>query len=160
MNLEAQLLRIIEEQQNQLKQQQQEQEKVLQIIQQQSLTIEQLKNYVNELVQRSNLVAKENENLVKLIKDLQKPQLSQSLFTNLEKNLNLHLQTRLEKLVGELEIESHTKRLLAEILPNLVQIEIEKQTAPLAMQITERMRSVEQFQQKLAELIQALSGKL
>ena len=78
----------------------------------------------------------------------------------LEKNLNLHLQTRLEKLVGELEIESHTKRLLAEILPNLVQIEIEKQTAPLAMQITERMRSVEQFQQKLAELIQALSGKL
>ncbi len=106
------------------------------------------------------MVAKENENLVKLIKDLQKPQLSQSLFTNLEKNLNLHLQTRLEKLVGELEIESHTKRLLAEILPNLVQIEIEKQTAPLAMQITERMRSVEQFQQKLAELIQALSGKL
>ena len=32
--------------------------KALQIIQQQSLTIEQLKNYVNELVQRSNLVAK------------------------------------------------------------------------------------------------------
>ena len=58
MNLESQLLKIIEEQQNQLKQQQQEQEKALQIIQQQSLTIEQLKNYVNELVQRSNLVAK------------------------------------------------------------------------------------------------------
>jgi hypothetical protein len=160
VNLESQLLKIIEEQQNQLKQQQQEQEKALQLIQQQSLTIEQLKNYVNELVQRSNLVAKENENLVKLIKDLQKPQLSQSLFTNLEKNLNLYLQTRLEKLVDELEIETNIKLLLAEILSNLVQIEIEKQTGPLAMQITERMRSVEQFQQKLAELIQALSGKL
>ena len=49
MNLEAQLLNIIEEQQNQLKQQQQEQEKALQLIQQQSGTIEQLKSYTNTL---------------------------------------------------------------------------------------------------------------
>ena len=159
MNLESQLLKIIEEQQNQLKQQQQEQEKALQIIQQQSLTIEQLKNYVNELVQRSNLVAKENENLVKLIKDLQKPQLSQSLFTNLEKNLNLHLQTRLEKLVGELEIEPHQTAVSRDFTQFGADRDREADCTTSNADHRENALS-RAVSTKLAELIQALSGKL
>ena len=47
MSLEAQLLKIIEDQQLQLKQQQQAQEEALQLIQAQSATINELKQYTN-----------------------------------------------------------------------------------------------------------------
>jgi hypothetical protein len=44
--------------------------------------------------------------------------------------------------------------------PNMVQAEIEQQLKPMTEQIIKRMSSVEQYQQKLAELIQQISSRL
>lgn len=153
MTLEAQLLQIIEQQQKQL-------ESALERLEIQALTIEQLKKYNNVLEQRVNLVVEENNSLVRTIQKLQNPQLSQSLLESLENSLKQQLESHLEHLVTGLNIESQAKTLIRNSLPNMVQAEIESQLKPLTEQVVQRMISVEQYQQKLAELIQKVSSQL
>lgn len=78
----------------------------------------------------------------------------------LQNELATVLKTHVTKLVSSLDVQEELRSLLREILPSLVQAEIEKQTKPLANQISERMNSVEQYQQKLADLIQDISSRL
>ena len=102
MTIEAQLLQIIEQQQKQM-------ESALERLEIQALTIEQLKKYNNALEQRVNLVVEENNSLVRTIKKLQNPQLSQSLLESLENSLKQQLESHLEHLVTGLNIESQAK---------------------------------------------------
>jgi Mg2+ and Co2+ transporter CorA len=74
--------------------------------------------------------------------------------------LKTQLQTRLSDLVQNLQIENQAKAILANSLPRLAQSEIEQQLKPMTDQIIKRMTSVEQYQQKLAELIQQVSSRL
>ncbi|KQD44110.1 hypothetical protein APD12_06265 [Acinetobacter pittii] len=59
-----------------------------------------------------------------------------------------------------LNIDSEVKQIIRKELPKLVQAEIEQQLKPMTDQIIKRMNSVEQYQQKLAELIQQVSSRL
>ena len=160
MSLEAQLLKIIEEQQLQLKQQQQEQQKALELIQAQSMTIEELKelhaNFKRETQRSGQDSAEISANNAKIIRTNYLSRFSQAI----QENLKTQLQTRLSDLVQNLQIENQAKAILANSLPRLAQSEIEQQLKPMTDQIIKRMTSVEQYQQKLAELIQQVSSAL
>ena len=65
MNLEAQLLQIIEQHQQQLKEQQKQLEQALQLIQAQNRTIEELEKYNNELTQHCNHLIDQRDEMVK-----------------------------------------------------------------------------------------------
>ena len=160
MNLEAQLLKIIEDQQLQLKQQQQEQAKALQLIQQQSATIEQLKSYTQTLNDKHSEAVTIVQKYQQIVRNLSEQTISPNFSQSVQESLKAQLQTRLSDLVQNLSIENQVKTLIANSLPSLVQAEIEEQLKPLAEKIIKRMSSVEQYQQKLADLTQQLSTRL
>lgn len=166
-SLEAQLLRIIEEQQQQLKQQQQQQQEALTLIQAQARTIEELESYTetlknrnSKLIERNNLLVEQITTYRGIVKKLSEQTVSEHFSEALQNELATVLKTHVTKLVSSLDVQEELRSLLREILPSLVQAEIEKQTKPLANQISERMNSVEQYQQKLADLIQDISSRL
>lgn len=160
MTLEAQLLKIIEEQQHQLKQQQLEQEKALQLIQLQSQTIEQLKSYTKTLNEKHSEAVKIVQKYQQIVQQLSEQTISPHFSTKLHETLECQLHERLSELVTSLSLDLEVKQLICKELPTLAQIEIEKQLKPMSEKITERMHSVERFQQKLAQLIQQVSSKL
>ncbi|MDR8174183.1 hypothetical protein XB94_18265 [Acinetobacter baumannii] len=160
MNLESQLLKIIEEQQHQLKQQQLEQEKALQLIQLQSQTIEQLKSYTRTLNDKHSETVKIVQKYQQIVQNLSEQTISPHFSTKLHETLECQLHERLSELVTSLSLDLEVKQLIRKELPTLAQIEIEKQLKPMSEKITERMHSVEQYQQKLAELIQQVSSRL
>lgn len=160
MKLEAQLLKIIEDQQLQLKQQQQKLAEALEYIQAQSASIEQLKSYTNTLNSKHNEAVKIVQKYQKFVQELSEQTISANFSQTIQENLKVQLQTRLSDLVQNLQIESQVKTLIVNTLPNLVQAEIEQQLKPMTEQIIKRMTSVEQYQQKLAELIQQISSRL
>ena len=86
--------------------------------------------------------------------------ISATFSPTVQENLREQLQTRLSDLVQNLSIENQAKTLIAKSLPNMVQAEIEQQLKPMTEQIIKRMNSVEQYQKKLAELIQQVSSRL
>ena len=156
MTLEAQLLQIIEQQQEQLKEQQKQQEQALQFIQAQNRTIDELENYNRRLVQSCAQLKEKDSEQMQIINHLKNPELSESLLQQVENTLRQQLEERLMLLIGRLNIEQQ----IAKALPELAQSEIEKQLEPLTKQVIEKMSSVEQYQQKLAVLVQTLSTKL
>ena len=156
MNLEAQLLQIIEQQQEQLKEQQKQQEQALQFIQAQNRTIDELENYNRRLVQSCAQLKEKDSEQMQIINHLKNPELSESLLQQVENTLRQQLEERLMLLIGRLNIEQQ----ITKALPDLAQSEIEKQLEPLTKQVIEKMSSVEQYQQKLAVLVQTLSTKL
>lgn len=158
--LETQLLRIIEDQQLQLKQQQQEQETALQLIQQQSATIEELKSYTQTLNEKHSEAVTIVRKYQQIVRNLSEQTISPNFSQKLQEYLNSQLQEHLRELVMSLSIDSEVKQIIRKELPVLAQIEIEQQLKPMTEQITERMRSVERYQQKLAELIQQVSSRL
>ena len=87
MNLEAQLLQIIEQHQQQLKEQQKQLEQALQLIQAQNRTIEELEKYNNELVTHCNHLIEQGNELGNIIKQLQNPTLSADLLQKLGEQL-------------------------------------------------------------------------
>ena len=156
MTLEAQLLQIIEQQQEQLKEQQKQQEQALQFIQAQNRTIDELENYNRRLVQSCTQLKEKDSEQMQIINRLKNPELSENLLQQVENTLRQQLEERLMLLIGRLNIEQQ----IAKALPELAQSEIEKQLEPLTKQVIEKMSSVEQYQQKLAALVQTLSMKL
>ena len=156
MTLEAQLLQIIEQQQEQLKEQQKQQEQALQFIQAQNRTIDELENYNRRLVQSCTQLKEKDSEQMQIINRLKNPELSENLLQQVENTLRQQLEERLMLLIGRLNIEQQ----ITKALPDLAQSEIEKQLEPLTKQVIEKMSSVEQYQQKLAVLVQTLSTKL
>ena len=155
-DFEAQLLQIIEQQQEQLKEQQKQQEQALQFIQAQNRTIDELENYNRRLVQSCTQLKEKDSEQMQIINRLKNPELSENLLQQVENTLRQQLEERLMLLIGRLNIEQQ----IAKALPELAQSEIEKQLEPLTKQVIEKMSSVEQYQQKLAALVQTLSMKL
>lgn len=160
MSLEAQLLKIIEEQQLQLKQQQQEQQKALELIQVQSATINGLNQFTKTLNEKHNEAVQIVKKYQQITQELSEQTISATFLQSVQEGLKAQLQTRLSDLVQNMSIENQAKSLIVEILPNMVQAEIEQQLKPMTEQIIKRMTSVEQYQQKLAELIQQISSRL
>lgn len=160
MSLEAQLLKIIEEQQLQLKQQQQEQQKALELIQVQSATINGLNQFTKTLNEKHNEAVQIVKKYQQITQELSEQTISATFSQSVQESLKAQLQTRLSDLVQNMSIENQAKSLIVEILPNMVQAEIEQQLKPMTEQIIKRMTSVEQYQQKLAELIQQISSRL
>jgi len=160
MNLEAQLLQIIEQHQQQLKEQQKQLEQALQLIQAQNRTIEELEKYNNELVTHCNHLIEQGNELGNIIKQLQNPTLSADLLQNLENSLKQRLQSHLKQLVTGLNIEDLAKTIIEHILPLMVQDEIKSQLNPMTVQLIEKLSSVEQYQQNLADLTQQISSRL
>jgi phage gp29-like protein len=101
------------------------------------------------------LKEKDSEQM-QIINHLKNPELSESLLQQVENTLRQQLEERLMLLIGRLNIEQQ----ITKALPDLAQSEIEKQLEPLTKQVIEKMSSVEQYQQKLAVLVQTLSTKL
>jgi hypothetical protein len=85
--------------------------------------------------------------------------LSLQFFQKLTKIWNSASRT-FERVSESLNIDSEVKQIIRKELPNMVQAEIEQQLKPMTEQIIKRMSSVEQYQQKLAELIQQISSRL
>ncbi len=160
MTLEAQLLKIIEDQQFQLKQQQQAQEEALQLIQAQSATINELKQYTQTLNNKHNEAVKIVQKYQQIVRELSEQTISATFSQDVQQSLKIQLQTRLNDLVKNLQIENQVHSLIKQEIPLLVQAEIERQLKPMTEQIIKRMSSVEQYQQKLAELIQTVSSRL
>ena len=127
MNLESQLLKIIEEQQHQLKQQQLEQEKALQLIQLQSQTIEQLKSYTRTLQEKHSETVKIVQKYQQIVQNLSEQTISPNFSKKLHENLESQLQEHLSELVMSLNIDSEVKQIIRKELPKLVQAEIEQQ---------------------------------
>ena len=149
MTLEAQLLQIIEQQQQQL-------QSALQRLEAQSYTIEQLEQYGQNLKQFNETAISRIKQQEEIINKLRNPQLPETLLLKLQSDIQQQLQQHLVKLVGQLNIEQQ----ITKALPRLTQMEIEKQLEPLTEQVIEKMNSVEQYQLKLADLVQRLSAKL
>jgi phage gp29-like protein len=149
MSLESQLLSIIEQQQQQL-------QSALQRLEAQSYTIEQLEQYGQNLKQFNETAISRIKQQEEIINKLRNPQLPETLLLKLQSDIQQQLQQHLVKLVGQLNIEQQ----ITKALPDLAQSEIEKQLEPLTKQVIEKMSSVEQYQQKLAVLVQTLSTKL
>ena len=147
--LETQLLKIIEQQQQQL-------QSALQRLEAQSYTIEQLEQYGQNLKQFNETAISRIKQQEEIINKLRNPQLPETLLLKLQSDIQQQLQQHLVKLVGQLNIEQQ----ITKALPDLAQSEIEKQLEPLTKQVIEKMSSVEQYQQKLAVLVQTLSTKL
>ena len=163
MNLEAQLLQIIEQQQQQLKEQQQQlkeqqkqQEQALQLIQAQNRTIDELENYNNKLVKHCNQLNEKENELINIIKKLQNPKLSEDLLQNLESSLKQRLQSHLEQLVTGLNLKNE----INELLPTMIYTEIEKQTAPLTEELQRKLDSVSNYHERFQDLVQTLSSRL
>jgi ribosomal protein S13 len=95
-----------------------------------------------------------------IVQKLSEQTISADFSQAIQENLKTQLQTRLSDLVQNLQIENQAKAILANSLPRLAQSEIEQQLKPMTDQIIKRMTSVEQYQQKLAELIQQVSSRL
>ena len=149
MSLESQLLSIIEQQQQQL-------QSALQRLEAQSYTIEQLEQYGQNLKQFNETAISRIKQQEEIINKLRNPQLPETLLLKLQSDIQQQLQQHLVKLVGQLNIEQQ----ITKALPRLTQTEIEKQLEPLTKQVIEKMNSVEQYQLKLADLVQRLSAKL
>ena len=135
MDMQAQLLTIIEQQQQQLKEQQKQQEQALQLIQTQNRTIDELENYNNKLVKHCNQLNEKENELINIIKKLQNPKLSEDLLQGLESSLKQRLQSHLEQLVTGLNLKNE----INELLPTMIYTEIEKQTAPLTEQLQKKL---------------------
>ena len=144
MTLEAQLLNIIE-------QQQQVQQSALERLEAQNGTITQLQGYNSKLAQQAQLLSGQNSELTSIIKKLQNPQLSQSLLNKLESDLQQRLQSRLEQLVSGLQIETTAKALIAKDLPHMVQAEINAQIRPLAQELKQDQSSLNGLIRELSE---------
>ena len=156
MTLEAQLLQIIEQQQQQLKEQQKQQEQALQLIQQQGRTINELENYTAILREKHSEAVQVVKRYQTIVKQLSEQTIPPHFSDSLQRDLQQQLEKRLTALVDCLNIEQQ----ISKALPELAQSEIEKQLEPLTKQVIEKMSSVEQYQQKLAVLVQTLSTKL
>jgi ATP-dependent exoDNAse (exonuclease V) beta subunit len=140
MNLEAQLLQIIEQQQQQLKEQQKQQEQALQLIQAQNRTIDELENYNNKLVKHCNQLNEKENELINIIKKLQNPKLSEDLLQNLENSLKQRLQSHLEQLVTGLNLKNE----INEILPTMIYTEIEADST-IDGTASKKLDSVQQY---------------
>ena len=156
MTLEAQLLQIIEEQQHQLKQQQEQQQQAFQLIQQQGRTINELENYTAILREKHSEAVQVVKRYQTIVKQLSEQTIPPHFSDSLQRDLQQQLEKRLTALVDCLNIEQQ----ITKALPRLTQTEIEKQLEPLTKQVIEKMNSVEQYQLKLADLVQRLSTKL
>ncbi|MCX2633090.1 hypothetical protein OQ642_25710 [Klebsiella pneumoniae] len=99
MKLEAQLLKIIEDQQLQLKQQQQKLAEALEYIQAQSASIEQLKSYTNTLNSKHNEAVKIVQKYQKFVQELSEQTSAAKFSQTIQENLKVQLQTRLSDLV-------------------------------------------------------------
>ena len=144
----------------QLKQQQQEQQKALELIQVQSATIEQLNGYTKTLNEKHSEAVTIVQKYQQIVRNLSEQTISPNFSQKLHENLESQLQEHLKELVMSLNIDSEVKQIIRKELPNMVQAEIEQQLKPMTEQIIKRMSSVEQYQQKLAELIQQISSRL
>lgn len=160
MKLEAQLLKIIEDQQLQLKQQQQEQEKALQLIQQQSGTIEQLKSYTNTLNSKHQEAVKIVQKYQQFVQELSEQTISATFSQDVQESLKIQLQTRLNDLVKNLQIENQVHSLIKQEIPLLAQAEIERQLKPMALQMKEKFDSVSSYHEKFQDLVQEISSRL
>ena len=160
MTLEAQLLTIIEQQQQQLKEQQEQQQKAFQLIEQQGRTIKELESYTKTLTEKHSEAVTIVRKYQQMVRQLSEQTISPHFSTKLHETLECQLHERLSELVTSLSLDLEVKQLIRKELPTLAQIEIEKQLKPMSEKITERMHSVEQYQQKLAELIQQVSSRL
>lgn len=164
MSLEAQLLRIIEEQQQQLLQQQQQlqrqqqvQEEALQLIQAQSATINELKQYTQTLNNKHSEAVKMTQEYQKVVRKLLEQTISPHFSRNLQASLETQLQATLKDLVTSLNVEKEAKTLLKKSLPILVQEEILLQLQPLTEAVLEKTISLERSQEELKPLITQMS---
>lgn len=158
--LEAQLLKIIEEQQQQLKQQQKAQDEALALIQVQAGTITQLKQLTTTLENKHSEAVRIVKKYQEIVKKMSEQTISEHFSQTLQTKLANDLKAHVEKLVTSLDVQAQSKALIKEILPELVQKEIEKQTKPLAEAIQVKLDSVEQYHAKFADLIQKVSSRL
>ena len=120
--LEAQLLKIIEDQQLQLKQQQQAQEEALQLIQAQSATINELKQYTQTLNSMHNEAVKIVQKYQKFVQELSEQTISATFSQDVQQNLKVQLQTRLNDLVQNLQIDNQVKNQVSKIIPQAVEL--------------------------------------
>ncbi len=160
MTLEAQLLQIIEEQQKMLKEQQRAQQASLELLQVQSRTIEQLKTLTHTLGDRHSEAKRTIEQYQQTVQKLSEQTISPTFTKNVQETLERQLETHLAELVQTLEIENSVEAMIQRSLPKMIQREIDERIKPLARQLSEKMTSVEQYQQKLADLIQKISSRL
>ena len=95
-----------------------------------------------------------------IVRQLSEQSISATLPQTLQDSLQVQLQTRLNNLVKNLQIENQVHNLIKQEMPILVQAEIEKQVAPLAEQLTEKMHSAQQYHKKFEDLIHQISSRL
>ena len=143
-----------------IEEQQQKQQKALELIQAQSMTIEQLKSYTQTLNERHSEAVKIVQKYQQIVQNLSEQTISPNFSQKLHENLESQLQEHLSELVMSLNIDSEVKQIIRKELPPLALNEIEKQIKPLTEQIIKKMDSVEQYQGKLADLIQEVSSRL
>ena len=143
-----------------MKQQQQAQSEALQLKQAQSATIGELKQYTKTLNDKHHEAVKIVQKYQQITQELSGQTISATFSPTVQENLREQLQTRLDNLVENLQIDGQVRQVIKSILPNLIKIEIEKQTAPLAEQLNEKMDSVQQYHEKFEALIQKISSRL
>ena len=167
MSLETQLLKIIEEQQQQLEQQLKQQQEALKLIQAQARTIEELESYTetlkdrnSKLIDRNNLLVEQITTYRGIVKKLSEQTVSEHFSQVLQNELATVLKMHVTNLVSSLDVKEESRSLLMEILPSLVKTEIETQLKPLMEQLTNKLASVESYQKKLLGLIQEISSRL
>ena len=171
MNLEAQLLQIIEQQQEQLKQQQQLLEQKceqLNLVQDQlNKTLKEQDKLLNALENLDQYTSRHVDSLTthfnqveEKIKSLENRALPVNFLNSLQQNLEQQLQQHLQQLVISLNIENQSKSLIEKNLPKMLQTEIEVQITPLVQQFLKEKESVIKFQTEIAALIQNISLKL
>lgn len=167
MNLEAQLLQIIEEQQTQLKQQQQliEQKCVqLNLVQEKlTKTLKEQGKLLNVLESLEQYTSRHKDSLTahfsrveEKLKSLESQALPEIFLSSLQQKLEQHLQ----QLVTGLNIESQAEAMMQRSLPKILQAEIDKQITPLVQQFLKEKEKVINFQGELAVLVKAISSRL
>ncbi|ENW31418.1 hypothetical protein [Acinetobacter lwoffii] len=167
MNMQAQLLTIIEDQQKKL-------EDALNIIQKQNRTIEQLESFNKELMENRTALLQYQQKLVQALNNIQSADLSAKLLSPLENALDNHLK----HLIGSLDI----KQLVSEDIKSLIEMQfkvfkeqliiqqkntqyqaeeaVEQAVKPIKQQLMSELEVVQKYQQHLQDLIQQISAKL
>ena len=165
--MQAQLLTIIEDQQNKL-------DDALKIIQKQNRTIEQLDSFNNELLENRTTLIDYQKKLTQALNNIQSADLSATVLSPLKMALDNHLKhlidsldikslvsTEIESLI-EMQLKAFKQQLSIQQQNTQLQVKqaVEQEVKPMKQQLMSELQAVQKYQQHLQDLIQQISAKL
>ena len=158
MKLEAELLRIVEEQHSKLL-------KSLEMLELKSKTIQEQERYIKNLGQLAERLAERLAEQEKAIQTLRDPRSLEGVLNDLKLSYSAKIEKQLTFLVSNLsietkveaEVEAEVEALLQQRLPILLREEIDKQLRPLTEAVMEKTASLERSQEELKPLITQMS---